>query len=365
MLTKPLLVAMAVATAAMAHADKDMYVTAGTGFVENEIYDDFKLTSGDSINDSWTMELSLGYMVLPALAVEASVTLPSFLQGDMKPEVTQYQLKGLYFFGERALKPYLTAGYGIETFDVPQDSAFDEKTHVLTWGAGLQYDLREDLFGRAELHVDEMSDESNEHGVFMLEVGYRFGNDSGTTVTRVKETTKEAYEPVKQKVAEVKAPVKEKVAPVIAPVVVQKPADSDGDGVPDVKDQCQATITGAKVNAKGCAVFEGKLSGVNFESGSARLTANASTILDNAAAELRKYPDAMIEIAAFTDSQGAEAFNLRLSQQRADSVRNYLIGKGLAAGQLTARGYGEASPVASNETATGRAENRRVELSVK
>jgi OOP family OmpA-OmpF porin len=355
---------MAVASATMAHADKEMYVTGGIGYVENEIYDELTTKTGHNVNDSWTNEVSLGYMVLPALAAEASLTFPSFLQGDMKPEVSQYQLKGLYFFGERPLKPYLTAGYGIEIFDVPQDGALDRKTHVFSWGGGVQYDLNDELFGRAELHIDEMTDEGNEHGVFMMEIGYRFGGG----MMRTKETVVEEFKPVEPVVVEpvIEEPViEEPVVEEVKPVVIPEPADSDNDGVIDDNDECMDTLAGANVNAKGCAVFEGNLHGVNFESGSTRLTANARTILDNAAAALRNYPDAMVEIAAYTDSQGAEAFNLRLSQQRADSVRNYLIGKGLSADQLTARGYGEASPIASNVTAAGRAENRRVELSVK
>ena len=69
-----------------------------------------------------------------------------------------------------------------------------------------------------------------------------------------------------------------------------------------------------------------------------------------------------IEIGAYTDDRGSDALNQNLSQKRAESVRSYLLGKGIAADKLTAKGYGEASPIASNDTAEGRAENRRVEF---
>jgi OOP family OmpA-OmpF porin len=69
-------------------------------------------------------------------------------------------------------------------------------------------------------------------------------------------------------------------------------------------------------------------------------------------------------VAGFTDNVGAPDVNLQLSQRRADSVRAFLVGKGIAADRLTAKGNGEEDPVADNSTVEGRAENRRVSVSV-
>jgi OOP family OmpA-OmpF porin len=77
---------------------------------------------------------------------------------------------------------------------------------------------------------------------------------------------------------------------------------------------------------------------------------------------MKANPDVKVEIQGHTDSRGSLALNERLSQQRAEAVRDYLIGQGIAAERLTARGYGPHNPIASNETADGRAQNRRVEL---
>jgi outer membrane protein OmpA-like peptidoglycan-associated protein len=71
-----------------------------------------------------------------------------------------------------------------------------------------------------------------------------------------------------------------------------------------------------------------------------------------------------VEVGGHTDSVGSEAYNQGLSERRADAVRDYLMSKGVKASRLTARGYGESRPVASNDTEEGRAENRRVELVV-
>ena len=148
------------------------------------------------------------------------------------------------------------------------------------------------------------------------------------------------------------------------------PKDSDGDGVTDDKDACPNTPKGEKVDAKGCPlpkVFEeGKtqliLEGVYFETNKADLKPESKEVLDRVAASLKANPDVKVEVQGHTDSSGSRALNVRLSQARAESVRNYLIGQGVAAGQLTAKGYGPDKPIADNGTAEGRAKNRRVEL---
>jgi outer membrane protein OmpA-like peptidoglycan-associated protein len=142
-------------------------------------------------------------------------------------------------------------------------------------------------------------------------------------------------------------------------------SDSDGDGVPDAADQCADTPRGTAVDAVGCTV-KGviTLAGVRFENDSAQLTEDSSAALDPAAASVQRYPRLRIEIQGHTDSVGSDAYNLKLSQARAEAVREYLITRGVPASQLTAMGYGETQPVADNKTAAGRAQNRRVVMSV-
>jgi len=104
------------------------------------------------------------------------------------------------------------------------------------------------------------------------------------------------------------------------------------------------------------------LEGVKFDFNSSQLDPSGRSILDRIAAALNQYPDVNIEVAGYTDSVGNDAYNLRLSQQRAEAVRDFLIGKGVAASRLSAKGYGEADPIASNDTEEGRERNRRVVL---
>jgi outer membrane protein OmpA-like peptidoglycan-associated protein len=146
------------------------------------------------------------------------------------------------------------------------------------------------------------------------------------------------------------------------------PKDADGDGVTDDKDRCPNTPAGVKVDAEGCQVlFEPTrkvliLEGVNFETGKAQLTPESQTILDGVAASLVANDAIKVQVGGHTDNTGSAAVNKRLSKARAEAVRVYLISKGVAAVRLTAVGFGPSKPIASNKTAAGRAQNRRVEL---
>ena len=104
------------------------------------------------------------------------------------------------------------------------------------------------------------------------------------------------------------------------------------------------------------------LQGVTFEFNKSRLTIDATKVLDFVAQSLTAHPEARIEVGGYTDNVGSTRYNKRLSLARARAVRAYLIQQGVVAEQLAAVGYGKASPVASNATEDGRAQNRRVEL---
>ena len=104
------------------------------------------------------------------------------------------------------------------------------------------------------------------------------------------------------------------------------------------------------------------LQGVKFRYNSYELTDESRAILDQVAVVLRKQTHVLHEVAGHTDSQGDPAYNLRLSQRRAETVRKYLISRGVDAGNLKAHGYGGLQPIADNSTWAGLVSNRRVEL---
>ncbi len=134
------------------------------------------------------------------------------------------------------------------------------------------------------------------------------------------------------------------------------PLDTDGDGVPDYKDKCPQTPKGIRVNEIGCWVGGAVL----FDFDKTEIRPEAYPFLDEVADILRKNPQIKVEIQGHTDSVGPAEYNLKLSQRRAEAVRRYLIDKGIAPERLIAKGYGESHPIAPNDTAAGRAQNRRV-----
>ena len=103
---------------------------------------------------------------------------------------------------------------------------------------------------------------------------------------------------------------------------------------------------------------------VRFDTGQATLTAQAKTNLDKLVPVFKEYPDTNIEIYGYTDSTGSPEFNLTLSQKRAESVKNHLISSGLVSSRLKTTGLGIADPIATNDTAEGRRQNRRVEFAI-
>jgi len=147
------------------------------------------------------------------------------------------------------------------------------------------------------------------------------------------------------------------------------PLDADGDGVVDALDRCPSTARGIAVDAAGCPVATvdisrlfGVMRGVGFEAGGSALTAGSYAALNDIAATLIAHPEIRVEIAAYTDDAGVPGTIVRLTQLRAEVIRSYLAGGGVASNRMVARGYGSARPVASNATPAGRAQNRRVEL---
>lgn len=159
--------------------------------------------------------------------------------------------------------------------------------------------------------------------------------------------------------------------------------DNDGDGVPDAQDNCPDTPSGTAVDADGCAAqvaappvpglamaasvlpVPGQttvLQEIHFATASARLTAESDALLEGLATALKAQPDARVEVRGHTDSMGDAESNRELSARRAAAVRDALVRRGVAPVQVRAVGYGEDVPRATNETADGRATNRRVEL---
>jgi OmpA-OmpF porin, OOP family len=157
--------------------------------------------------------------------------------------------------------------------------------------------------------------------------------------------------------------------------------DSDGDGVADKLDKCPGTPAGTVVDGAGCAlktpapvqkviiteedrrVVADAIKNLEFDLGKSTIRAKSYPTL-NRVAELLIKKNFSLKLAGHTDNTGSDALNMRLSKDRAESVKSYLVSQGANASRIEATGYGENQPIASNKTASGRQQNRRVEFTL-
>jgi OOP family OmpA-OmpF porin len=156
--------------------------------------------------------------------------------------------------------------------------------------------------------------------------------------------------------------------------------DSDGDGVPDQFDKCPNTPAGTVVDGSGCAIVFPKdtvkaaatstdmgmqatapFSNIQFEFDSSVLRTSSYPVLDGTSADLRS-SGKTITLAGYASSEGTAAHNMKLSRDRAMSVKTYLVNSGVPAKHLKIKAYGETHPIADNSTEEGRVKNRRVEF---
>jgi OOP family OmpA-OmpF porin len=256
-----------------------------------------------------------------------------------------------YFFMRDRLSPYAVIGGGAMNSCGSLDCGIGAIGEA---GAGFTYEVHENFLIRSDVRYRynnnfnaQVHPGSDEFHDMVVNVGFvvPFGD-------RPKRSARaESPQPVAA------APV----APA-TPAVSAAAADSDGDGVQDSMDKCPATLKGTRVDNNGCAVRLVLNKNQHFQRNSAELTLNARTILDDVSENLISHPQKNdIEVQGHTSSEGSNAYNMKLSQRRAQSVVDYLKRKGVT-NKLTAKGYGESMPIADNNTEAGRAENRRVEL---
>jgi OOP family OmpA-OmpF porin len=154
-------------------------------------------------------------------------------------------------------------------------------------------------------------------------------------------------------------------------------ADSDGDGVYDTNDKCPNTPAGTKVDGQGCPlakpvvyvteedkrVVRDAIKNLEFDLGKATIRSVSFPSLDRVATLLTD-KNFSLKLAGHTDNTGSDQLNLKLSKDRAESIKAYLVEKGANASRIEATGYGESQPIATNKTAAGRQQNRRVEFTL-
>ena len=146
--------------------------------------------------------------------------------------------------------------------------------------------------------------------------------------------------------------------------------DNDGDGILDADDKCpnEAETFNGFEDTDGCpdkAPIYFPMANINFKFGTAEISgADPIPVLEEVVRIMKEHPEVRVEIQGHTDNIGSEDYNLKLSEKRAEAVKAYLVKRGIDAGRLETRGYGESRPIDSNDTELGRARNRRIEFVV-
>lgn len=331
-------------------SDRDWYVVPQAGYVW--------LDNDRAADDDRFIGLAVGKRFTENMSLELAATSATHdLTATQELDLRAYSLDLLHSFLPRSrISPYVSIGAGaLRT----APSGADSHTHIMGQaGLGLM------------IHVAEKSDGSSRFGL-RPEVKARmaFPQDNDPQDKFLDYTAGLGFlfsfgspRPAPEPVA---APAPPPPPPPAAPLPPPPPRDSDGDGVIDDRDRCPDTPAGVAVDADGCPRRgSATLQGVTFEFNSAVLTSASRPVLDVVATDLKRYPRLKIELQGHTDSVGNDAYNLRLSEKRAQSVREYLVSQGVGEQQLTARGYGESAPIADNTSEDGRAQNRRVVMTV-
>lgn len=282
--------------------------------------------------------IGIGYDFTSRLSAEFSVM-------DLNPETKAKReldqdlwkidvLYGLDFDLGR-FKPFVVSGLGNSNIDGENDSIWDI-------GAGLRLPLNERWTWRTSIR--------NYYALGRDFEDQDFGIDT-TLVYRLGGSRKS--------MASSNEPPREGIQEVVAV------ADADRDGVPDANDLCSDTPRSYAVDKDGCPIAIEEVARVellvNFDFDRSEVKEQYLPEIERVARFMEQYPDRVVELEGHTDSRGTDAYNLGLSQRRAEAVMAELVGRfGISPSRVSAKGFGESQPIRSNDSAQGRAENRRV-----
>ena len=345
------------ANVAMAQEFDDRWYLTGTAGLN--IQDDDRQT-----DNAGELGLGFGRFFSPEWSLDVGVysTNPSFANAQ-NLNFSQYgaaiDLRRHFPTAGKSWWPYLKGGVGM----MRSDEEFNAFPSPNSPGERTDNNLTADVGAGLQATLENVS--------MRLETGLRWSLDDQSRVAASRDLFTDAY--VK---ASVVVPLGPKAAPAADPAPAPAPApapvascetqDDDGDGVNNCVDKCPGSQAGQAIGPDGCAVpLTIDLKGVNFDFDQATLRPDAVTILNEAIDILKKYPQLKVEVAGHTDAVGTDAYNQGLSERRAKTVFDYLTSNGIDAARLNGpTGYGEARPIDSNDTAEGRAKNRRTELNV-
>ncbi|MFT4614052.1 MAG: OOP family OmpA-OmpF porin [Bacteroidia bacterium] len=313
-----------------ASAEVPITLNAGAGywFFDHEVFD---LEPDDDVTPVVGIEYALNDNWAAELMFADSDT--KFKDTNVDVDVTTWQLGMRYYpgSGDRRFLPYVAFGAGEIDFDADR---FDSVETTVNGGLGLRYMFGDRIGVSVETRAIHSLDEGDTDLLVTAGLNFWLGavNDGTSDVVAVADTMM---------------------------------VDTDGDGIADDADRCLDTAPGVRVDADGCdlpvvQVASVKLM-VNFGVDSTQVQEQYFSDLSELAEFLNRFQDLEVDVEGHTDNTGAESYNQDLSQRRAQAVVDMLVSEhGISRDRLQAKGYGESSPVASNDTDDGRAQNRRV-----
>ena len=311
--------------AAAEDLDTRVYLTPSVNYTHTD-------TRNWGLDDGFGFGLGVGKAVSESINVElnGAYSTQSLKTGSGTGDLqnTSLSVDGLYFFDRNAnFAPYALAGVGATH---GRATGISETNFMGDLGLGVMTWMK-DIAVRGDVRYRYIDGRSN----------IATANDWIATVGLVIPLGDKPAAPMP---APAPAPAP---APYVAPAPAPEPAPAPAPEV--VRPAAHTKII---------------LEGTNFDFNKASLRPAGKLKLDENVKTLTQYSDINVEITGHTDSIGTEKYNQKLSEKRAETVKNYMESKGIAASRMTTKGYGESKPIASNKTAAGRAENRRVEIEI-
>ncbi|MFV8569744.1 OmpA family protein [Marinobacter sp. SBS5] len=347
------------------------------------------------LSESDTYGVGIEYRFRPHWAVEAVYSRADvdrkYTSGES--DFDEIRLDGLYYFAgqDKAWNPYVSMGAGHADFEggpVRTAGSNHDETRVNV-GAGFRYNISDMISIRADLREFHGVDESTFDTMASLGLSWAFhrttsdpvpadADNDGVPDTRDQCPSTPAGAQVDSRGCELDtdndgvADSKDQCPNTPAGAEVNSRGcelDSDNDGVVNSKDQCPNTAAGVEVDENGCEGVTETIETINlrvqFPTNSSVIDSAYDIEIRQVADFMEEYPGTTVEIAGHTDNTGKAEYNRFLSQRRAEAVADRLVSAlGVDADRVSAVGYGEAEPIATNDTSAGRAQNRRVEARI-
>ncbi len=338
------------------------------GFFLNPHLGFYNFDSDRRLDDTIFPGLGIGYQFDNAWALEFNYLAnetDAKSPGNNEVDFDQYRLDALYHFAPRdKWQPYAAFGIGENNFD----SSFGDSDETLfNLGGGIKYFLTEALSLRTDLRLFNSMDEEDQDLALSVGLNYSFGAPARKATPRASTSTQTVTAPMdmdKDGVVDAidqcpNTPTNVRVTAVGCPI------DSDNDGVADFRDNCPDSESGSRVDEKGCYIVLQETKEIelriNFANNSDVVPEQTIVRIQEVAEFMTQYPLTKVVVEGHTDDRGQANYNQQLSERRAKAVAAILVDRlGIAQSRVSAIGKGEAEPLVSNDTAEGRATNRRV-----